>query len=147
MPGTLARPMAGASSSGSVPAMPPSTDRAALEAAVDAYVAAWNETDPAERARLLAGAVADDFEFHGPTGTFRGRVEVEALIVALQTRLAGAMVARQGPVTEGVFRWAIVSAAGATLLEGSDEATAGDEGRLVRISVAAGAPPPQVKRP
>lgn len=111
-----------------------------LEEAVDAYVAAWNEPDPVERARLLAWAVADDFEFHGPTGTFRGKVAVEGLIVALQTRLAGATVARLGPVVDGVFRWVVVTSAGATLLEGLDEVEAGDDGRLRRISVAASPP-------
>ncbi len=118
-----------------------------LEAAVDAYVAAWNEPDAGERARLLADAVADDFEFHGPTGTFRGREAVEGLIVTLQTRLGDARVVRQGPVADGVFRWAVVSPAGVTLLEGHDEATAGDDGRLAHVSVATGSAPAQVKRP
>jgi len=111
-----------------------------LEAAVDAYIAAWNSPDPAERARLLAGAVADDFEFHGPTGTFRGREALGALIVALQTRMAGATVVRLGPVTQGVFRWAVLAAAGTSLLEGTDEAEVADDGRLRRISVAATPP-------
>lgn len=110
---------------------------AGLEDAVDAYVAAWNTDDATERGRLLAGAVADEFEFHGPTGTFRGRSEVEGLIVALRARLGGAQVARVGGVADGVFRWAVVTAAGATLLEGTDEVEAGDDGRLLRISVVA----------
>jgi len=111
-----------------------------LEAAVDAYVAAWNETDPAVRARLLGGSVADDVEFHGPTGTFRGRLAVDGLIEALQTRLGGATVVRLGPVTDGVFRWAVVTPAGVALLEGTDEVTAGPDARLVRISAAASPP-------
>ncbi len=108
-----------------------------LEAAVDGYVAAWNEADPVVRMGLLAASVTDDFEFTGPTGTFRGREAVEGLIVALQTRITGATVARLGPVEGGTFRWAIVTAEGATLLEGADEAEAGPDGRLSRISVAA----------
>jgi hypothetical protein len=111
-----------------------------LEQAVDGYVAAWNEPDPVVRAQLLAAAVTDDFEFTGPTGTFRGRVAVEGLIVALRTRMAGATVARTGPVDGGTFRWAIVTAAGAALLEGVDQAEAGEDGRLRRISVATDAP-------
>jgi hypothetical protein len=110
-----------------------------LEQAVDGYVAAWNETDPVRRAELLAASVTDDFEFTGPTGTFRGREAVEGLIVALQTRMAGAVVARSGPVEGGTFRWAIVTAAGLPLLEGVDEVEAAGDGRLCRISVAAGA--------
>ncbi|HEX2047222.1 MAG TPA: nuclear transport factor 2 family protein [Acidimicrobiales bacterium] len=111
-----------------------------LEAAVDGYVAAWNEPDPLVRAQLLAASVTDGFEFTGPTGTFRGREAVEGLIVALQSRLAGATVVRLGPVEDGTFRWAIVAEGGATLLEGVDHAEAAPDGRLTRISVAADPP-------
>jgi hypothetical protein len=110
---------------------------AELEQAVDGYVAAWNEPDPVVRAQLLDASVTDDFEFTGPTGTFRGRQAVEGLIVALRTRMAGASVARLGPVDGGVFRWSIVTEEGATLLEGVDEVETGPDGRLARISVAA----------
>lgn len=113
---------------------------APVEEMVDSYVAAWNEADPVVRADLLGRSVTDDFEFTGPTGTFRGRPAVEGLIVALQTRLAGAVVARLGPVEGGTFRWAIVTATGASLLEGVDEVETAQDGRLRRISVAAGAP-------
>jgi hypothetical protein len=108
-----------------------------LEQAVDAYVAAWNEVDPVVRAELLAASVDRDFEFVGPTGTFRGRDAVEGLIVALQSRLGGAMVVRLGAVEAGSFRWAIATTDGSRLLEGVDEVEAGADGRLTRISVAA----------
>jgi len=111
-----------------------------LERAIDGYVAAWNEPDPVRRTELLSASVSDDFEFTGPTGTFRGRDAVEGLIVALQTRMAGARVARLGPVDRGTFRWSIVMAGGVTLLEGVDEVEAAPDGRLARISVAAGLP-------
>ena len=111
-----------------------------LEASVDGYVAAWNEADPVVRSDLLAAAVTDDFEFTGPTGTFRGRQAVEGLIVALRTRMAGASVVRTGPLDGATFRWSIVTAEGASLLEGVDEVEAGPDGRLRRISVAPEAP-------
>jgi len=107
------------------------------EEAVDGYVAAWNEVDPVVRAELLAASVAEDFEFAGPTGTFRGRDAVEGLIVALQSRLGGAAVVRLGPVEDGRFRWAIATVDGSRLLEGVDEVESGPDGRLTRISVAA----------
>ena len=111
-----------------------------LEASVDGYVAAWNEPDPVLRSELLTASVTEDFEFTGPTGTFRGRDAVEGLIVALQTRMAGATVVRLGPVEGGSFRWAILTAGGSTLLEGVDEAEAAPDGRLSRISAAADPP-------
>lgn len=110
-----------------------------LEDAVDGYIAAWNEPDPLVRRDLLVQSVADDFEFTGPTGTFRGRDAVEGLIVALQTRIAGASVVRLGPVAGGTFRWAIVTSAGAALLGGVDAVEAAGDGRLARVSVAADA--------
>lgn len=108
-----------------------------LEDAVDGYVAAWNHVDPVVRAELLAGSVADGFEFAGPTGTFQGREAVEGLIVALQSRLAGATVVRLGPVEDGRFRWAITMGDGTRLLEGVDEVESGPDGRLTSICVAA----------
>jgi hypothetical protein len=108
-----------------------------LEEAVDAYLAAWNERDGAARAFLLDAAVADDFEFHGPTGTFRGRPALEGLIVALQERMGGAIVVRTGPVANGRFGWVVQTPAGDPLLGGTDQADAADDGRLRRISVAA----------
>ncbi len=107
---------------------------------MDGYVAAWNERDPLVRGQLLAAAVTDEFEFTGPTGTFKGRDAVEGLIVALQSRMAGAKVARLGPIDGHTFRWSIVTATGATLLEGVDEVEAAPDGRLCRISVAAATP-------
>lgn len=111
-----------------------------LEEAVDGYVAAWNEGDPVVREGLLARSVTDDFEFAGPTGTLHGREALEGLIVALRSRMAGAKVARLGPVEEGRFPWAILDAGGATVLGGLDEVEVADDGRLRRISVAAGTP-------
>lgn len=111
-----------------------------LEASVDGYVGAWNEPDPLVRAALLSASVTDDFELTGPTGTFRGRDAVEGLIVALQTRMAGAKVARLGRVEGETFRWAIVTTDGATLLEGLDEVEAAADGRLTRIAVATTSP-------
>ena len=111
-----------------------------LEAAVDGYVAAWNEPDADLRRQRLVEALSDDFELTGPTGTFRGRDAVEGLIVALQSRLGGATVKRLGAVEAGVFRWAVTTAGGSVLLEGTDQVETGVDGRLRRVSVAA-APP------
>ena len=111
-----------------------------VQEAVDGYVAAWNEADPVVRHELLARSVTEDFEFSGPTGTFRGRDAVDGLIVALRSRMAGARVVRRGPVQAGKFAWAIVASDGVPLIEGLDEVDAGDDGRLRRVSVAAGTP-------
>lgn len=112
---------------------------ATLQDAVDAYLAAWNERHLPARQRLLDAAVADDFEFHGPTGTFRGRPALEGLIVALQERMGGAVVERTSPVDAGTgrFTWVVRTPAGGSLLGGTDVAEAGADGRLRRIAVAA----------
>jgi hypothetical protein len=108
-----------------------------LEETVDAYLAAWNERDAAARQVLLRSAVADDFEFHGPTGTFSGPEALEGLIVALQERMGGAVVVRTGPLTGGRFAWVVQTPSGDSLLGGTDQAESGPDGRLRSISVAA----------
>lgn len=113
---------------------------ASLERAVDAYVAAWNEADPAERRRLLDEAVSDDCAFVGPTGTFTGRDALERLIAALRERLPGGSIVRlerdrdDAPAS---FRWQVLDADGATVMEGTDVVDAAKDGRLGRIEMRA----------
>ena len=112
--------------------------RVSGEAAVDDYLAAWNERDANLRRALLERALTDDCEFEGPTGTFRGRPAIDGLIVALQDRIGDAVVTRRGPVEADLrFGWALESAAGVVLLEGVDEVEASGDGRLRRVAVSA----------
>lgn len=114
-------------------------ERNDLEQVVDAYVAAWNEVDRAERDRLLDEATTDDFVFEGPTGRFKGRAAVDGLIAAMQERMPSATVVRVGPA-EAVepfvtFGWEIRTSGGARLLGGVDAGELGPDGRLIRVEM------------
>ncbi len=114
--------------------------RGGLEKVVDAYVAAWNATDPAARQRLLDGSVTDDFVFSGPTGEFKGREAVDAFIAAMQERMPATEVVRTGPATAAAryveFGWELRNAStGARLLAGADGAEVGADGRLARVEM------------
>lgn len=111
-----------------------------LEQIVDAYVAAWNATDPVERRRLLDDAVSDDFVFEGPTGAFKGREAVGAFIGEMQQRMPSTEVVRSGAATAAgtfvEFGWEIRNTAtGARLLGGADWADVADDGRLSRVEM------------
>lgn len=111
-----------------------------VDAAVDAYVAAWNATEPAERRRLLDDAVADDFVFEGPTGAFKGREAVAAFVGEMQERMPSTEVVRTGPAAVArpfvEFGWEIRNTvSGARLLGGVDAAEVDDDGRLTRVEM------------
>jgi hypothetical protein len=109
-------------------------------AGVDAYVAAWNTADPEERRAVLAGAVTDDCEYHGPNGRTVGPAALDAAIAEARDYVPGARVVRVGDVTgEGrrwTFGWAVLGPGGAALMQGTDVVETAPDGRLRRIEVA-----------
>lgn len=118
----------------------PGPDPAAVESVVDAYMAAWHEPDASVRAALLDRAITDDCELTGPTGTFRGRKAIGALIAALQDRMGEARAVRSGPVEVGEdgirFPWELRRPSGDALLGGVDVVEVATDGRMSLISVA-----------
>lgn len=113
-----------------------------LEAVLDAYIDAWNEPEPTARARLLAAALDEEAAFSGPTGDFRGREAIAALIEAIRSRMPGAAVVRTGPAsTTGGdirFAWQIRTGGGGVLMEGVDEIERGRDGRLTLVRMVTG---------
>ena len=63
-----------------------------LDDVLAAYDAAWNESDAAERARLLARSLTDDAELVDPSGRFQGRQAVNERIAGFSDRFPGARV-------------------------------------------------------
>jgi hypothetical protein len=98
----------------------------------------WNEADEGERRRLLELCWADDGELVDPRGgRFRGRDAVLERLGGFRERFPGARV----EITSGLdenhgfvrYRWAIVGADGAELLDGVDFAEVADDARLQRV--------------
>lgn len=63
---------------------------ARIRSAIEAYVAAWAETDASARKVLLERACADDFHMRTPGRAIDGRDALDALITEFQRRYPGA---------------------------------------------------------
>lgn len=108
-----------------------------LDAVLAAYDAAWNESDAAERARLLARCLTDDAELVDPSGRFQGRRAVNERITGFSDRSPGARVT----ITSGIdehhgfarYAWTISAADGDAILEGIDIVERGEDDRLRRV--------------
>jgi hypothetical protein len=107
---------------------------ARIRASIEAYVAAWNEHDAAQRVRLIAQACAEDLRMRTPGKRIEGRGELDALIADFQRRRPGARAVLSSAIdVQGtVFRYAGI-VEGATIAGGGETFDAGecdDEGRI-----------------
>lgn len=117
--------------------MAQSVDTATLERAIEVYCAAWNETDPVERDRMLEPVWAADATYTDPTVHLTGRSALVAHIDAVFARYPGSTIVMTSAVDahHGVarFAWKKVLADGTSLPDGIDFAEIGDDGKLTRI--------------
>lgn len=109
-------------------------NEARIRASIEAYVAAWNERDAAQRMKLIERACAEDLLMRTPGKRIAGRAELDALITDFQRRLPGAraVFASAIDVQGTVFRYSGV-VEGATLPNGGEAFDAGacdDDGRI-----------------
>jgi SnoaL-like domain len=120
-----------------------------LDEVLAAYDAAWNESDAAERGRLLARSLTEDGELVDPSGRFQGRQAVNQRIAGFGGRFPGARVM----ITSGIdehngfarYAWTISAADGATVLEGIDIVERGEDNRLRRVVMFFGPLPPAIE--
>lgn len=112
------------------------------QAAIDAYVAAWNETDDAKRAALLADAVGDDLWYRDPMLEADSRDAFAAVLGAVQQQLPGHVLTR----TSGFdvhhdlvrFNWALALPGQEPTFAGVDIAKFDGDDKLHRIIGFAG---------
>ena len=67
-----------------------------VEQAIDQYIAAWNETDPATRRQLIARTWTEDGSYLDPLMSGAGQDGIDAMIAAVQTQLPGYRFRRVG---------------------------------------------------
>jgi hypothetical protein len=104
---------------------------------IPAYVAAWNEPDPANRKALLEQAWADDGIYIDPVTDVKGRDGLDATIAGFHAQQPGARI----DVTSGIdrhhnqvrFKWDFVGADGKVAISGIDVGEIAPDGRLARI--------------
>jgi hypothetical protein len=121
-----------------------------IRAGIEAYVAAWNEPDPAKRRELLERACADDFRMVTSGRQVRGRAELDAMIADFQLRRPGhrAAFASAIDVQGSVFRYG-GKVENATAQSAGDALDAGEcdsEGRITLLLTFVGAAPPAQDR-
>jgi hypothetical protein len=105
--------------------------------ALQAYLEAWNEPDPAMRLALLGESVTDDVHYTDPTVNAEGIEALDTTIAGFLEMFAGStLVATSTPDSYGDemrYGWAIEDEGGNVLLSGIDVVRVADDGRLVRV--------------
>jgi hypothetical protein len=109
-----------------------------FESLAEQYIATWNETDPAERSRLLGELWADDARYVDPLVVAEGREAIGATIGAVQRQFPGFVFRLVGPVDghhdQARFSWELgPEHADGAPVAGSDVAVVDGHGRLQTV--------------
>lgn len=109
---------------------------------VDAYLATWNETDPARRTELIGAALGADLWYRDPMLEADGLVAYDAMIGAVQAQFPGLVMRRTSPVDAHRdlvrFNWALAAPDAEPVFAGLDVAKFDADGKLHRIIGFAG---------
>jgi ketosteroid isomerase-like protein len=110
--------------------------RVPLEALIDAYFVAWNETDPARRQAVLDAVWANDATYTDPTTHAIGAAALSAHIGRVLVQFPGSRVIRISAIDahHDVVRFAFrrILADGTARPDGIDFSTVAD-GKITRI--------------
>ncbi len=98
------------------------------------YLAAWNETDPAARHRLIDQVFTEDARYTDPLADVEGRASIEATIAAVQAQFPGFVFRLAGPVDahhdQLRFPWHLGPAEEDAPIAGFDVAVTDGAGRI-----------------
>ena len=107
------------------------------DAVVEAYVATWNETDPARRRAGLAAAWSETGIYRDPVMAGDGPAGIDAMLAGVQAKFPGFVLKRTSKVDHhnGALRftWSLGPAAGPAVVEGVDFCTLAPDGRLASV--------------
>ena len=106
---------------------------------VDSYIAAWNETDPGARRRLIDIAVSEDATYVDPMLTGDGQDGIDAMLAAAQQQMPDHRLQRVGPIDAYQdrvrFSWDVTGPDGGDpVLAGTDYAVIAPDGRLRSVT-------------
>jgi hypothetical protein len=121
------------------------SDVAALEATVDANLAAYGEPDAGRRGELIAQVWAADGHLIDPPLDARGHDGIDAMFVAVQGMFPAHSFRRTTAVDahhdRARYGWELVAPDGAIALAGVDYAEVDGEGKLRTVTGFFGEPP------
>lgn len=110
-----------------------------------AYIAAWAETDPSKRLRLLDTCWSENGQYMDPTGAAQGRQGLADHIGGFHAQMPGARIelttgasAHHGRI---YFKWRLITPSGGVGVEGVDFGTLSADGRIQEIVGFFGSPP------
>jgi hypothetical protein len=108
-----------------------------VDVIIDAYVASWNETDPAKRKSALAASCAAGASYRDPVMVSDGQAGLDAMLAGVQAKFPGFVLKRISKVDShnGAvrFSWSLGPATGPSVVEGVDFATLSADGKLASI--------------
>ena len=109
----------------------------ATEAAVEAYLATWNETDAARRQAAVARAWEAAGRYRDPLMASEGHAGIDAMLAGVQARFPGFVIQRTSAIDAhndcARFSWSLGPAAGPAVVEGVDFCALSPAGRLVSV--------------
>lgn len=109
-----------------------------LTALVDRYIAAWNETDPTTRRRLVASTCVDAATYVDPLNQTQGLEGIDAMIAAVQAQFPGYRFRRRGELDAHNghvrFAWEFGPEGGTAALAGIDFGMIAADGRFASIT-------------
>ena len=114
----------------------PDTDRTATPTAalVEAYLQAWNATDPEARRALIERVFAPDARYVDPLADVTGTEALDALVAGVQAQFRGMRFSGVGEVDAHHdvcrFRWGLGPDGAEPLLIGFDVAAVTPDGRI-----------------
>ena len=108
-----------------------------VDVIIDAYVASWNETDPAKRKSALAASCVADARYRDPVMVSDGQAGLDAMLAGVQAKFPGFVLRRISKVdshNDAVrFAWSLGPVSGPSVVEGVDFATLSSDGKLANI--------------
>lgn len=113
------------------------TPATALASVADAYVASWNEVEPAPRRAAIARVWADNGAYADPLMKSKGHAAIDDMIAGVQNRFAGFVLKRTSNVDSHNgnlrFAWSLGPAAGPSVVEGVDFCRLTSDGKLASV--------------
>jgi hypothetical protein len=108
-----------------------------FENIADAYIAAWNTRDAAEREQAVGAAFAPDATYVDPLADVAGRAAITELIGAAQQQFDGWTFRLVGPVDghhgQARFTWALGPDGAEAPVVGFDVVTLDDAGQITAV--------------
>lgn len=105
--------------------------------ALATYIASWAEPDESARRALLEAAWAEDGTYQDPTASVAGREALVQHIGGFHQAMPGAKIEMASEVSRHnnrlYFAWRLITADGATAIDGVDFGTFDSDGRIAEI--------------